>query len=65
MEEIKLKENCSFRDINLSPFNKTQCKSKPNRHVSVLYNMQYLTKVPVVKRCRKTEYECFANINKK
>lgn len=61
MEEIKLKENCSFRDINLSPSN----KNKPNRHVSVLYNMQYLTKVPVVKRCRKTEYECFANINKK
>lgn len=54
MEEIKIKENISFQDINLSPSTKAHCRSKPNRHVSYLYNMQYLTKVPVVKRCRKT-----------
>ena len=65
MEEIKEKENMSFRDISNSVSCKTHSRSKPNRHVSVLYNMQYLTKVPIVKRCRKTEYECFANVNKK
>ncbi len=49
-----MNENTSQNDI--LPKSNTNEKPKPNRHVSVLYGMQYLTRVPVVKRCRKTEY---------
>lgn len=39
-------------------------KVNNNRHVSVLYGTQYFTRVPIVKRSRKTEKDCFGNIDK-
>ncbi len=64
MEKILNKENSknSYLNQNASVCNN---KERPNRHVSVLYGIQYLKKVPLVKKYRKTQFDCFANIDKK
>lgn len=45
--------------------NLSKNKAKPNRHVSVLYGIQYVAQVPLVKKCRITQKDCFSNIEKK
>lgn len=36
-------------------------RNKYNRHVSVLNGAEYMAKGHAVKRCRKTQHDCFAN----